>query len=151
MSTTRVINKVIYVGARYKHRGAITINISNAGKPVTIRKERIMNIIECEGDISRCAAIFNYLVAYHGEEYTTNNIEISAREILQFKKEIAELLKHDLRNDLYDSLLYYVNDFYGNGDNAQNMIDEIEEFLDETKEITAANEQAEDYYQLQSY
>ena len=79
-------------------------------------------------------------------------MDISAQELLQFKTEIAELWKHDLRNALYDSLLYYVNEAYVNDGNAgENMFDEIEEFLDETKYITEANARAEDHYQLQSF
>jgi hypothetical protein len=153
MSTTRVINKIVYVGAVYGREGAITvdINISKNGKPVEVRKDRIINIIERECDISGCAGIFNYLVASYGKECATDDADISAWEILQFRTEIAELWKHDLRNDLYDSLLYYMNDFYGNGDNAGNMFDEIEEFLNETKGITEANVITEDHYTLQSY
>ena len=110
-----------------------------------------MSVIEREGDVSDCPGIFNYLVANHSGDHAANGIEISAQELLQFNKGIAAIWKHDLRNDLYDCLLYYINEHYGNGDNAGAMFDEIERFLNETKGITAANAIAEDYYQFQSY
>ncbi|MCL2143970.1 MAG: hypothetical protein FWH43_00525 [Endomicrobia bacterium] len=135
MSTKRLINKIVFIGAIHENKDAVIIFIRKAGTPIEVHKERIMSVIEREGDVS----IFNYLVANHSGNHAANDIEISAQELLRFNKEIAAIWKHDLRNDLYDCLLYYINEYYGNGDNAGNMFDEIERFLSETKGITDAN------------